>query len=151
MVMKSSDLSALASNLAYFVQDPQRRRGLPDLRKDAPWGGTVKLDLIVIYTERLEECRAFYAGVGVPFVAERHGGGPGHHAAIMENGTVFELYPASGSRSATGRLRLGLTVSRDAAGGRLAPGGHVLTDPDGRVLDLLVAEGSDRPADGLSG
>lgn len=72
-------------------------------------------NLLVIYTERLEACRGFYAGIGLPLVRERHGGGPEHYAAELPGGLVIELYPGRPERS-TGRLRLGFTVT----GGDLA-------------------------------
>ncbi|MGV9314135.1 hypothetical protein ACWDR0_18435 [Streptomyces sp. NPDC003691] len=93
---------------------------------------SVRSGLTVIYTERLEACRAFYAGLGLPLVPERHGTGPEHYAAELD-GTVFELYPA-GRRGTTGYLRLGLT----AAAPGYARGRHTLTDPDGRIVVLTV-------------
>ncbi|MGW0594791.1 VOC family protein [Streptosporangium sp. NPDC002607] len=94
------------------------------------------ISLIVVYTERLEDCRAFYAGLGLSFVKEQHGAGPEHYAATLD-GVVFELYPAT-SRPATGSLRLGFTVPVDAVAPLPAPGRHVLVDPDGRSVDLCV-------------
>ncbi|GII82401.1 hypothetical protein Ssi03_03910 [Sphaerisporangium siamense] len=94
----------------------------------------IDLDLIVIYTERLEEVRAFYAGLGLEFTEERHGRGPAHHAAVL-GPTVLELYPA-GERPPTGRLRLGLTLPAGPAS--LPPGPHTLTDPDGRTVAVTV-------------
>ncbi|MEY9210841.1 VOC family protein [Thermobifida halotolerans] len=87
------------------------------------------LNLVVIYTERLEECRAFYAGLGLDLVAERHGSGPAHYAAVLADGAVVELYPC-GDRAATGRLRLGLTVSG------APPEPRTLRDPDGRTVEV---------------
>ncbi|MEU8778381.1 VOC family protein [Streptomyces sp. NPDC048606] len=95
------------------------------------------IDLAVIYTDRLDACRDFYAGVGLDLVAERHGGGPEHYAATLADGGVLELYPAV-RRPPTGYLRLGLTAPPHAAGA-LPPGRHTLTDPDGRTVVLTVA------------
>lgn len=99
----------------------------------------IHTSLIVIYTDRLDGCRAFYAGLGLTFTKERHGAGPEHYAALLD-GTVFELYPADGRRPATGSLRLGFTVPAGSTALAFAPGRHVLTDPDGRVVDLRVTE-----------
>lgn len=93
----------------------------------------VHITLLVLYTPRLEECRAFYAGLGLTFAPERHGQGPDHYAAVLTDGTVLELYPESATRR-TDHLRLGLTLTDTP----LAPGRHRLTDPDGRVLDVLA-------------
>ncbi|MBO2457469.1 glyoxalase/bleomycin resistance/dioxygenase family protein [Actinomadura violacea] len=94
--------------------------------------------LIVIYTSRLEECRAFYAGLGLLLRPERHGSGPDHFAAVLEDGMVLELYPA-GAREPTGRLRLGFAA--DAAACGLEPGRRVLHDPDGRAVEVTVTTG----------
>lgn len=66
-------------------------------------------DLIVIYTDRLDACHAFYTELGLTFVKEQHGPGPEHYAIQLE-GTALELYPASPRRPATGSLHLGLTI-----------------------------------------
>ncbi|MGW2837324.1 VOC family protein [Streptomyces sp. NPDC001493] len=94
-------------------------------------------DLIVIYTDRLDACRDFYTGLGLAFVKEQHGSGPEHYAAELDS-AVFELYPASARRPATGSLRLGLTLP---AGPHTAPTGrHTHTDPDGRTIVLTVTQ-----------
>ncbi|MFB4300980.1 glyoxalase/bleomycin resistance/dioxygenase family protein [Actinomadura sp. NTSP31] len=90
--------------------------------------------LTVIYTTRLEECRAFYAGLGLHLHPERHGSGPAHYAAVLDEGVVFELYPA-GAGEPTGRLRLGFTTRTAPT---LEPGRHVLQDPDGRAVEVTV-------------
>lgn len=90
--------------------------------------------LLVIYTERLVECRAFYTELGLEFVREQHGSGPVHYAARLAGGTVLELYPTSGD-VATGRLRLGVDVP--AREGR-EPGRTRVVDPDGRTVELQV-------------
>jgi catechol 2,3-dioxygenase-like lactoylglutathione lyase family enzyme len=90
----------------------------------------VAQNLLVIYTERLDACRDFYAGLGLTFVHERHGDGPEHFAAVLADGLVMELYPATAGR-ATGRLRLGFRLP---AGQGRRPGRQLLTDPDGRTV-----------------
>ncbi|WP_329376073.1 VOC family protein [Streptomyces sp. NBC_01351] len=96
------------------------------------------IDLLVIYTTRLEACRDFYAGLGLDLVPERHGNGPDHYAAILAGGGVLELYPAT-RRPETGYLRLGLTAPARGSLARAA-GRHDLTDPDGRTVVLTVTE-----------
>ncbi|WP_017540632.1 VOC family protein [Nocardiopsis halophila] len=106
----------------------------------------VRMPLLVLYTERLEECRDFYGALGLAFEREKHGDGPEHYAAVLADGTVFELYPA-GARP-TGRLRLGLDIDGGRARPPLAPGRHVLTDPDGRKVDVAAARPGTAPPPG---
>ncbi|MCT9934379.1 VOC family protein [Planotetraspora sp. A-T 1434] len=91
--------------------------------------------LLVIYTSKLEECRSFYASLGLDLTAEQHGDGPRHFAAVLADGGVLELYPATSGRE-TGALRLGFSVDRAAS---LPSGVHVLRDPDGRAVELHVS------------
>ncbi|MDA2805002.1 VOC family protein [Nocardiopsis suaedae] len=93
-----------------------------------------RLSLLVLYTERLEDCRAFYSALGLSFAEEKHGDGPEHHAAVLDDGTVVELYPVLSAP--TGPARLGLEVDGGRAVPPLAPGRHVLIDPDGRKVDV---------------
>jgi catechol 2,3-dioxygenase-like lactoylglutathione lyase family enzyme len=97
----------------------------------------IRMTLLVLYTSRLEECRAFYAGLGLDFAAEQHGQGPRHYAAVLADGTVLELYPARPGRR-TEALRLGLAVAAAAADPPFRPGRHQVTDPDGRVVEVLA-------------
>lgn len=94
----------------------------------------LRLTLLVLYTPRLEECRVFYSALGLAFTAEHHGEGPEHHAAVLPDGTVLELYPDRPGRR-TGALRFGFEVLATPA---LTPGRHLLTDPDGRTVDVHV-------------
>lgn len=91
--------------------------------------------LLVIYTEHLEECRAFYTGLGLQFAREQHGEGPEHCAAELPGGLVLELYPATARRPVSSN-RLGFHVAADAVD--LPPGQHVLEDPDGRAVEVHV-------------
>ncbi len=88
--------------------------------------------LLVIYTQRLSECVAFYTDLGLPLVREQHGQGPVHYAAELAGGLVLELYPGQPERI-TGRLRLGFSAAATTAH---PDGEHRLTDPDGRVVLL---------------
>ncbi|MDX3637914.1 glyoxalase/bleomycin resistance/dioxygenase family protein [Streptomyces sp. MB09-02B] len=94
-----------------------------------------RVTLLVLYSPRLAECLRFYQDLGLDFTAERHGRGPEHHAAVLGDGTVFELYPARPDRR-TDALRLGLAVPGVRADPPLARGRHVLTDPDGRTVEI---------------
>ena len=96
---------------------------------------TIRVTLLVLYCERLEECRLFYANLGLDFAAEQHGQGPGHYAAVLSGGTVFELYPVRAGLEKSA-LRLGLAIDGSAATPPLASGRHRLTDPDGRVVEV---------------
>ncbi|MGW1144255.1 VOC family protein [Streptomyces sp. NPDC002454] len=93
------------------------------------------IDLMVIYTDRLDACRDFYADLGLVVIREQHGDGPEHYASTTLPGTVFELYPTSLRRPATGALRLGITLPHPP--GR-TPAHRTLTDPDGRTVVLTV-------------
>lgn len=94
------------------------------------------LGYLVLYSPDPVACMDFYEGLGLRFVRERHGAGPEHWAAELTGGLVLELYPAPAG-AATVPLRLGVGVGADECG--LAPGRHLLRDPDGRVVDLTVA------------
>jgi catechol 2,3-dioxygenase-like lactoylglutathione lyase family enzyme len=95
-----------------------------------------RLSLLVFYTERLEECRQFYTGLGLELVREQHGVGPVHYAAELPGGLVLELYPGR-TDATTGRLRLGLVVAATSA---LPVGEHRLSDPDDRVVVAEAVE-----------
>jgi hypothetical protein len=97
--------------------------------------------LIVVYTNHLRECAEFYVSLGLPLRLEQHGNGPEHYAAEL-GPTVFEVYPASDRRPPTGSLRLGFRLPEHAVVRRLRPGRHLLTDPDGRTVELEIIEGT---------
>ena len=94
-----------------------------------------RIALVVLYTDHLEEARAFYSGLGLPLVQEQHGRGPLHYAATLPDDTVFELYPATAARPASS-ARLGFTVDSRTVTPPWAPGRHVVEDPDGRAVGL---------------
>lgn len=96
-----------------------------------------RITLLVIYSDRMEECRTFYTALGLHFEREQHGRGPQHYAAVLDDGSVFEIYPATDRR--TGPVRLGLSINGDLADPPLATGRHVLTDPDSRKVDVQAA------------
>ena len=104
----------------------------------------MKLDLLVLRCQQLETSRQFYESLGFRFVAEKHGTGPRYYAAVQD-GFVFELYPASASE-AVGNTRLGFgvkhmpqslaqapeTTTREFDGTRI----YIVRDPDGRKIEL---------------
>ncbi|KND37613.1 VOC family protein [Streptomyces acidiscabies] len=96
---------------------------------------SARVTLLVLYTPQLDECRRFYENLGLRFTPERHGQGPDHYAAVLDDGTVFELYPARPDRR-TDDLRLGLAIDGTTAVPPLAQGRHLLTDPDGRTVEV---------------
>ncbi|WP_330158239.1 metal-dependent phosphohydrolase [Nocardiopsis tropica] len=109
----------------------------PDHRRPTGPVATPRSTLVVIYTDRAEECRSFYTALGLGFLREQHGQGAVHHAAVLADGVVFEIYPATAERS-TGAVRLGFTVNGRLATPPLEPGRHTLTDPDGRAVDVVA-------------
>lgn len=96
---------------------------------------SARLTLLVLYSPQLDECRRFYQNLGLAFAVERHGQGPEHYAAVLGDDAVFELYPARENRQ-TDVLRLGLAIDGTAAAPPLARGHHLLTDPDGRTVEV---------------
>ena len=100
----------------------------------------MRLNLIVLYVDNVDESARFYATLGLYFVAEQHGEGPVHHAAQLPSGVVLELYPR-GSQPPT-RTRLGFTVSdvaatlRELAAAGFAVDESVARDPDGNAVEL---------------
>ncbi|MGW1376951.1 VOC family protein [Streptomyces sp. NPDC002446] len=97
-----------------------------------------RIALIVLYSDHLEEARSFYTGLGLTFVPEQHGKGPLHYAATQADDTVIELYPATEARPASS-VRLGFTVDGQSVEPPLAPGRHVVQDPDGRAVELYAS------------
>lgn len=100
-----------------------------------------------------------YEALGLPLVAEQHGGGPPHYSSTV-GGVVLELYPASGKT--TSGLRLGLTVSNvaaavakaEAAGAQIVrpptidtPDAALIRDLDGHVIELAALRPA--PREGL--
>ncbi|PSK89441.1 hypothetical protein CLV63_12677 [Murinocardiopsis flavida] len=96
---------------------------------------TARMTLLVLYSERMEECRAFYTRLGLAFDREQHGKGAEHYAAALPDGMVIELYPGSPERR-TGAARLGFSVDGATLDPPLEPGRHLLADPDGRKVEL---------------
>ncbi|GAA3736589.1 hypothetical protein GCM10022205_23190 [Spinactinospora alkalitolerans] len=77
----------------------------------------------------------FCGALGLGFERERHGRGPQRYAAVLPDGTVFEIYPATVERR-TGAVRLGFGVDGAALDPPSRPGRHPLTAPDGRTAEV---------------
>lgn len=95
----------------------------------------LRATLLVIYTPNVERCRIFYQALGLAFEREQHGSGPEHYAAVLPGDMVFEIYPATEHRR-TEAIRLGFAVESQALTPPLKPGRHLLTDPDGRTVEI---------------
>jgi hypothetical protein len=113
------------------------------------------LRLLVLKTNRVEDLRAFYQGLGIALSLEQHGKGPPHFAGQV-GPCVLEVYPlpkpAGGPDTTT---RLGFAVAdlgrvledlRNAGTPVLSPLQElalgtraVVQDPDGRAVELYQA------------
>ena len=90
------------------------------------------LNYFVLYVSDLDASRDWYgSALGLRFTRERHNGGPVHYSTEID-GTVLELYPATGDRPRS-RVRIGVSV-RDPFRKRPAP--TTITDPDGNVIAI---------------
>lgn len=109
----------------------------------------MKLNLLVLRTNKLEDLKLFYSAFGAAFVSERHGSGPDHYTARLGD-LVFELYPTPDGIAPDPGLRIGLSV--DDLHGTLRSIGQAVTprqtqwglravvrDPDGRAVELCQA------------
>jgi hypothetical protein len=101
-----------------------------------PASNSPRITLLVIYSDRMEECRNFYTNLGLRFDPEQHGKGPHHYAAVLDDGFVFEIYPSADRR--TGAARVGLSIEGARARPPLEAARYMLTDPDGRKVDIQV-------------
>jgi lactoylglutathione lyase len=108
----------------------------------------VKLTLLVLRTPKLEDLKKFYSALGLGFKSERHGNGPDHYAAMLDDDLVVELYPCLDGTPRDPGLRLGFHVDdiretrrvlEEPATPKQTPWGlrAVVRDPDGRIVDLV--------------
>ncbi|QVJ00149.1 hypothetical protein KGD82_14925 [Nocardiopsis eucommiae] len=95
------------------------------------------LDAIVLYTSRAEECRDFYNALGLAFGEEPGPDGPRRYSSRLPLGPVLEIHPAPDVHRA-GDLRLSLALDVTETDPPLSRGEHLLTDPDGRRVDVTV-------------
>lgn len=97
------------------------------------------LDAIVMYTTRVEECRDFYTSLGLAFGEEHYplADGLRRYSCRMPLGPVLEIHPATNNHQ-TSDLRLSLALDVTETNPPLSRGEHLLTDPDGRKVDVTV-------------
>lgn len=99
------------------------------------------LSLLVLKTQKMDECRKFYEALGLKFVEEKHGDGPVHYSCKIGE-LVFELYPSK--KEPNERIRLGFKVANptqvchdlDLSYACEKLDGWIVTDPDGRRVCL---------------
>jgi predicted enzyme related to lactoylglutathione lyase len=92
----------------------------------------LKINLVVLKTSRPDDLALFYGQLGIKFENHRHGSGPLHYAAEIDN-VVFEIYPLPKDKEkADDTLRLGFTVDDlDEVIGRLKrSGGKIVKEPN---------------------
>ena len=105
------------------------------------------LNLLVLYTEKLEENLKFYESLGLEFKQEQHGSGPVHYA-YEKDGVVFELYPTS-KNNPTSSCRVGIGTHYTPKIGTIVDtmkatyqseneSLYILEDPDRRKVMLKV-------------
>lgn len=110
-----------------------------------------RLNLTVIRCSDIETSAAFYRLLGLHFEKHRHGTGPEHYAS-ENDGSTFELYPASARFPVTMGTRIGFAVdSCDGVAQALEDAGFVIEsspvdspwgrravaiDPDGHRVEL---------------
>jgi len=112
----------------------------------------MNINLVVIKTNQPESLVSFYEQIGFTFNNHRHGNGPLHFAAELQN-FVFEIYPLpNGINTPDNTTRLGFTISNlDTVLEKLKMHGArvnkepmitewgyqaVVEDPDGRKIEL---------------
>ena len=112
----------------------------------------MRLNLIVVKTSQPSVLASFYEQLGLKFDNHRHGTGPLHYAASIDD-VVFEIYPLPKHKvEADNTLRLGFTVNNlDELIGRLKESGikidkdptmtewgyvSIIQDLDGRKIEL---------------
>lgn len=109
--------------------------------------------VIVLYSSRVDFVCGFYKSLGIDFKEEKHEFGPKHYAAVMDNGTVLEIYPDSSCQLHRQKLLMELPVKNiwkslenveDYLDGNApepvkAPDGMraSIHDPDGRIVSLV--------------
>lgn len=70
----------------------------------------MKINLVVLKTSQPDDLASFYRQLGIIFENHRHGTGPLHYAANVDN-IVFEIYPLPKDKEkADDTLRLGFTI-----------------------------------------
>lgn len=112
----------------------------------------MKINLVVLKTSRPDDLAEFYGELGIKFENHRHGTGPLHYTADIDD-LVFEIYPLPKDKDkADDTLRLGFTVDNlDEVVERLRNSGRkivkepamtewgytsIIEDMDGRKIEL---------------
>ena len=112
----------------------------------------MKINLVVLKTYRPDDLASFYEQLGIKFENHKHGNGPQHYAAEIDN-VVFEIYPLpKDKQQADDTVRLGFTVNdldstierlRNAGGKIVKEAGmtewgyvSIVEDLDGRKIEL---------------
>jgi lactoylglutathione lyase len=110
------------------------------------------LSLLVLKTNQVEQVRDFYQGLGLAFQEEKHGNGPIHFSASIQD-TVVEIYPLPKAvQQADTTTRLGFRIENLNAtiqklkekGGKVVSEAQetqygyaaIVKDPDGRSVEL---------------
>ena len=92
----------------------------------------MKINLVVLKTSRPDELADFYGQIGMKFENHRHGTGPLHYAANMDD-IVFEIYPLPKDKEKSDdTLRLGFTVDNldDLVLKLRGVGGKIVKEPN---------------------
>lgn len=93
-------------------------------------GERVRLRLVVIRAADVVATASFYEALGLTLAHEQHGSGPAHRAAVLADGTVFEIYPAHEDAGTRGvRLGFEVTSSEAVLDAALTWGGVVIRPP----------------------
>lgn len=72
----------------------------------------MKLNLIVIRTDKSKALSEFYEKLGMSFEYHKHGKGLFHYSTVFGDGLVFEIYPLLKSqKQVDNSIRLGFKVS----------------------------------------
>lgn len=112
----------------------------------------MQLSLLVLKTSQVERLRDFYQALGFSFQEEKHGNGPIHFSATIQD-TVLEIYPLPKSmQQADTTTRLGFRIAKlhetiqhiEEQGGQIisvpkqTEWGYtaIVKDPDGRSVEL---------------
>ena len=106
----------------------------------------MKLNLLVLRCNNIENTKKFYEKLGLKFIREQHGKGAVHYATYVGK-TVLELYPLK-ENSEIEQSRLGFTVEKnfldnmknDVVSTYEFNGQKVFVvqDPDGRKVELSI-------------
>lgn len=105
----------------------------------------MNINLIVLYSYNHIAAKDFYEALGMDFKEEKHGNGPKHYAAVMDNGTVFEIYPDEDDTPVDYKMLIGVEVDNlhevmnrlknyhlyKKSGSKMSA---MLVDPDGRSV-----------------